>query len=349
MGKDLFRLSPSARRLFCEANEAVGFDLARSIFEHAAGELPISCAQPAGLILSVALTALLGEADICPSVVSGHSLGEMAAIVTAGVLPFQDAVRLIYRQARLIEELGPRDGAMMAIIGAPRQRVARWCELVGADAVVEIANYNAVDQIVVSGDCHGLNAVERLAQTSPGCRSVRLRVRYPFHSRLLKSVEDALRSDLVGVSFRDARLPIISNADGSLVVYGRAWRSLFLRQLCGAVDWVRTVETVKTYRPSCFVELGAGRVLQGLVRRMVPGAEVFGAQCCNSANQLITRLRSRRKTVRENFAELKEPCVSSSSSKFREPNDDTLLTDMIAIAKQTETDVLGAGCSGVHV
>ena len=299
MGKDLFNEFAPARRLFREANEIVGFDLARVIFEGPLDSpLPITCSQPASLTLSVVLATLLAEADVYPAVVTGHSHGEVAALVIAGVLSFQEAIRLVLRRAQLIEALGPRHGAMMAVIGASREQVGVWCNLASTVADVEIANYNAPRQIVVSGESAGLEVVEQLALKSGACQCIRLRIRHPFHTRLLKRVENALEDELREVNFRDAEIPVISNADGTSVRSGAAWRSLFLRQLCGTVDWVRTVECVNKYRPSFLIELGAGRVLQGLVRRMTPGVEVLGAQCCKTVRHLISRLSLLREIPR---------------------------------------------------
>ena len=293
MGRDLYLRHRLARELYEQANDAAGFDLARISFSEPPGCLaPVSYSQPAILAHSVVLMELMKEAGILPVAACGHSLGEFAALVAAGVIAFPQAIRLVYRRARLIEaHFRPGRGSMMAVTGASAESVARWCQLASGKGVVEIANHNGPRQIVVSGEHGALREVERLAMTSGGCQCTGLPVRYPFHTRLMKGVEILLAAELSQVQFNDARIPVASNSDGSAVTSGAAWRELLLKQLSGAVRWDRTVDSAIAYGVSCFVELGPGRILQGLIRRMA-AVETLGAQGCQSLGEAVRRLHS---------------------------------------------------------
>jgi [acyl-carrier-protein] S-malonyltransferase len=312
MGMDLYRQHAVARELYEQANDAVGFDLARISFKGPVDELEvISHAQPAVVTHSVALLELMRRSGVRPQVVGGHSLGEFPALVAAGVLGFQDAVRLVCRRAELIRRLAPvAGGTMLAIVGATEDRVAGWCELSAAGGHIQIANHNGSRQIVVSGELGAVALMERLVNASGNCRSVRLPMRYPFHSRLLKPVEPAFAELLSQVRFGDARLPVVSNQAGAIVIRGAVWRRLLLQQLCGPVYWDRAVQTMLGCGVSCFVELGPGRILQSLVRGIHRRAEVLGAQCCDSLQHTIDRLRSREKQTAHSATFLEASCAT---------------------------------------
>jgi [acyl-carrier-protein] S-malonyltransferase len=296
MGKDLYQEFPRAREIYAEADEALGFALSRVCFDGEPGALAlISHGQPALLTHSVALTELIREAGIHPMVVAGHSLGEFAALVAAGAIAFTDAVRLVYRRAKLIERVRPSaEGSMLAVIGVRRELVQQWCYRASQFGHIEIANRNSPGQVVLSGEHAALNEAARLVSASVEGRAVKLDVPYPFHSRLMRPVEAELAREFGETPFRDAQFPVVCNFDGTAVVSGRAWRNLLLRQLCSPVHWDSTVRGMVDWGASRFLELGPGRVLQGLIRRIHRGAEALGAQCSPSLRNVIDQLTSRR-------------------------------------------------------
>jgi [acyl-carrier-protein] S-malonyltransferase len=297
MGKDLYQEFSLAREIYGEADEALGFPLSRACFDEAPGALAaISVGQPALLTHSVVLTKLMRRAGIHPMAVAGPSLGEFAALVAAGVIAFADAVRLVYRRAKLIEQIRPAaEGSMLAVMGVPQEIIQQWCYRASRFGQIEIANRNAPGQVVLSGEHAALNEAARLVKASGEGRAVKLDVRYPFHSSLMRPVEAELGRQFSEVPFRDAQLPVVCNVDGTVVVSGRAWKKLLLFQLCSPVHWDSTVRGMVGRDVSCFLELGPGRVLQRLIRRIQPGAEVLSAQCSRSLRHTVDQLGSWRR------------------------------------------------------
>jgi [acyl-carrier-protein] S-malonyltransferase len=299
MGFDLYVQYSRARDLYQQADGAVGFDLSRICFQGPSRALAsISCSHPAVVAHSVVLMELMKDSGILPSAVCGHSLGEFAALVTAGVLSFPDAVRLVHRRARIIEVFcHGGSGSMVAIMGADLATVEFWCRIACSQGVVEIANHNGPSQFVVSGQHAGLRRVEQFAVAAKGCRCVRLGVPYAFHSRHMRSAENALASEFSRVQFKDAVTPIACNYDGSIVTSGAKWRELLLRQLCGPVWWDRVIASTACLGVSTFIELGPGKVLQGLVRR-ITAIGTLGAEGCEGLEQTIRMLQPERMRAR---------------------------------------------------
>jgi [acyl-carrier-protein] S-malonyltransferase len=292
MAHDLYGLYETVRRRFREANEALGYDLASIVF-HGPNELlsRISIMQPAIVTYGVAVMDLFMEAGIRPVAMAGHSLGEFTALTGAGVISFRDAIKSVALRGALIEQVAPKGcGSMMAIEGASQSDVQSWCERAQSSGHIQLANRNAPAQFVVSGHHAALDEVKKLASVRSDCRCTPLAVDYPFHSDLLRAVEQPLAQFLKDIEFRNASYPVISNRNGEAIWRGSEWRHSLLQQLCGAVHWEKSVRRILRYDATTFVEMGPGRVVRGLIRRIAPDVEVMNTNNADAVSFSLKRL-----------------------------------------------------------
>jgi len=266
MGRDLYEKSSEARALFDAADKALGFSISRIAFEGPEEELRLTQhTQPALLVVSTAACRLLGRD---PAVAAGHSLGEYSALVASGALRFEDAVVLVHKRGRYMQEAVPVGvGGMAAVLGVAGEEIERRLAEVRS-GVVEIANWNSDDQIVISGE---KAAVEEALAVIKAPRSVMLPVSAPFHSRLMKPAEERLAADLDATSFADPRYPIITNVDARLIRTGAEARDALKRQVSRSVLWTRSMAVMNELGIEACVECGPGKVLAGLVKRIGRG------------------------------------------------------------------------------
>lgn len=266
MGKDLYDRSPEARALFEKADEALGYSVSKIAFEGPEDALRLTQnTQPALLIVSTAACRLLGRD---PAVAAGHSLGEYSALVAAGCLRFEDAVVLVHKRGLYMQEAVPVGvGGMAALLGVPGEEVARRLGEV-LSGVVEIANWNGDDQIVISGE---KPAVEEALALIKAPRSVLLPVSAPFHSRLMKPAEERLAADLDATAFADPRFPIVTNVDARVIRTGAEARDALKRQVSRSVLWTKSLAVMNELGVDAYVECGPGKVLAGLVKRIARG------------------------------------------------------------------------------
>jgi len=263
MGVDLCEQFAVARALFEEADDALGYSLSRIIREGPAEELTLTAnTQPAILLVSVATFRAL---DLMPAAVAGHSLGEYSALVAASALSFRDAVQLVHKRGRYMQEAVPAGtGAMLALIGAEDEaiRVA-----IAADGgAVDVANYNAPGQIVIAGE---REAAQRVAAAAGARQAIPLPVSAPFHCRLMEPAETRLRTDLAGVAIAPPQVAFYNNVDAARASTPAAVRDGLARQVSRAVRWTELVATmVAAEHITTVVEVGPGAVLSGMVRRI---------------------------------------------------------------------------------
>jgi [acyl-carrier-protein] S-malonyltransferase len=279
MGQDLAERFPAARAVFQEADDALGFALSRLMWEGPAEELTLTAnAQPALLTHSAAVWAVLKEADLDVVCAGGHSLGEFSAYHTAGSISFADAVRTVRRRGELMLQGGTaRPGTMAAVLGLDDEVVEGVCREASTDeSIVVLANFNTPGQVVVSGDAA---AVERAAPmlVSAGARKVQpLAVSGAFHSPLMKVAEAGLQAQLESIEFRDPAFPVISNVTAHAVTEAGEARNLLVDQLTSAVRWSQSVQTMLQMGAERFLEVGAGKVLTGMLKRIDRAAEGRG-------------------------------------------------------------------------
>jgi len=263
MGKDFCDFSSQAQEIFLRADETLGFKISKLCFEGPEEELKLTQnTQPALLVVSFVSYVLLGkEAWIA----AGHSLGEYSALVAAGSLRFEDALLLVHKRGTYMQEAVPAgEGAMAAVLGCGFEDVKKALTQV-EKGVVEIANWNSQEQIVISG--HKEAVEEALAVINPP-RSVMLPVSAPFHCELMKSAEEKLSCDLDQVEFKDLKFPIITNVDAKVIHKGEEAREALKRQVTRPVLWYKSMEILLEEKADPFVELGSGKVLSGLAKRI---------------------------------------------------------------------------------
>lgn len=274
MAKDLVERFPAAHQVFAEADAALGAPLSTLCFEGPAEELTRTHnAQPALLAHGAAVWAVVRErAAAHVAAAAGHSLGEFSAYHAAGALSLADAVRLVRRRGELMYETGvQRPGAMAAILGELQRPIDDICAEAGAAGVVVPANYNAVEQVVISGEVAGVERGMELAKAAGAKRAVRLQVSGAFHSPLMQPAEAGLAKALEEAAWRAPAWPVFSNVTAGPVTDDGTARDLLRRQLTSPVRWVAVIHAMAAAHPGgTFVEMGPGNVLTGLLKRLAP-------------------------------------------------------------------------------
>jgi len=263
MGKLFHEQFQLGREMFARADKALGYKLSKICFEGPEEDIRLTQnTQPALLVVSVIAFSLLKKV---PQVAAGHSLGEYSALVAAGALTFEDAVVLVHKRGRYMQEAVPvGEGAMAAVLGSRYEDVATALAKVKG-GVAEIANWNSKEQIVIAG--HEGAVKEALSFLNPP-RSVFLPVSAPFHCRLMRSAEEKLSRDLDNVEFGDLEFPIITNVDAGIIHKGAEARDALKRQVTRPVLWYKSMELLKNEGYGYAVELGCGKVLSGLMKRI---------------------------------------------------------------------------------
>lgn len=288
MGAELALAFPAAREAFERADDALGFPLSQLCWDGPEEDLKqTENAQPAILVHSFAVWAVVeGAIADRVSYAAGHSLGEFTAYAAAGSLEFEDAVRLVRRRGELMA--AARAGSMAAVVGLDPAAVEAICTTASDDSgVVVAANYNSLQQIVISGD---VEAVARASESAKqaGAKMVRpLSVSGAFHSPLMAEAEAGLREELARVDFRAPRFPVVCNATAEPVTDANTARATLVRQLTAPVRWTEGIQRISSSGIGRFVELGPGKVLTGLLKRIEPGLEGLSVALPNQVETLM--------------------------------------------------------------
>lgn len=280
MGSALLERSPEAVEIMRRADEALGFPLSRLIAEGPADELDQTInAQPAILATSVAyLEALRADArragvELTPVVVAGHSAGQYAAAVAADAIDFETAIRLVQERGRVMQEHGI-DGGMGAVIGLTDEQVDHIVEQAREHGEISVANQNAPGQIVLSGVVPALVFALEMSKTVGARRAVQLTVSVASHSPLMRRARDEFGRILAKVPFSDPKVPMLGNVHASVIQTADGLRKELTEHLVHGVQWTGTVRHMAADGVTDFVEIGPGRVLSGLIRRITPGVRV---------------------------------------------------------------------------
>ena len=280
MGRALHDQYPEARAVFGEADEALGYSLSKLCFDGPEAELTLTAnAQPAILATSVAaLRALEARAPVRPVAVAGHSLGEYSALVAAGALRLADAVRLVHMRCKFMQDAVPAgQGAMAAIIGLTGDDVAAVCRDAANGQVVSAANLNGGGQVVIAGHKDAVDRACAAAKTR-GAKLVKLlAVSAPFHCALMQPSADRLASELAQVEVKSPAVPVVSNVEATPNQDAARVKDLLARQVTAPVRWEESVQCLAGLGVNAVVEVGAGNVLGGLVRRIAPDIAVHAA------------------------------------------------------------------------
>lgn len=271
MGKELYDRFEAARATFAEADRALGWEISRLCFEGPEERLNrTEYTQPALLVTSIAVWRSLGEPLQKGAVVAGHSLGEYTALVAAGALPFAEAVRLVQQRGRFMQEAVPQgQGGMAAILGLDRKSIAEICDKASNETGrVTAANYNAPDQVVIAGEAQAVQRGMAFAQERGAKKSVALAVSVPSHSPMMKEACRRLAAELEKISGRDLSIPLINNLQAKkITTWGEAKAGL-IDQLSSPLLWEETIQRMREDGVDLFIEVGPGRVLSGLLKRI---------------------------------------------------------------------------------
>ena len=291
MGSDLAEKCEAARRVFEEADDALGFSISRLCFSGTAEELQLTeNTQPAILTTSVAiLRAMEAEGGPKPDYVAGHSLGEYSALVAAGALSLADAVRTVRLRGRFMQKAVPvGTGAMAAVMGAELETVVEACNDAQEGEVCSPANINSPNQIVIAGHAAAVDRAIALLKERHGKRAIKLNVSAPFHCALMLPAQERLAAELEKIEFHDLRLPLVTNVDAAAITKGVEARDSLVRQVPSPVRWLESVRLLIQEGVQRFVEVGPGKVLCGLVRQIEREADCFNVGDVESLEKAVT-------------------------------------------------------------
>jgi len=277
MGADCYEHNDEARHLFDEADRLLGYPLTSVCFSGPEDELrQTQNTQPAIFLHSVAVAAMLRD-DLRPAMAAGHSLGEYTALAVAGALSFKDALLLVRLRGQLMQRAGAENkGTMAAVVGLRSDQVEQICREASAAGVVQPANFNSPGQIVISGSVEGVHEAMELARQRGAKLVKELVVSGAFHSSLMAGAQEGLKQALDATQISDASIPVYANVTAEPVTKAQEIRELLYRQMTSPVQWERTVRNMTRDGACTFIEMGPGKVLQGLVKRTEPSADIKG-------------------------------------------------------------------------
>ncbi|ABX03393.1 MAG TPA: [acyl-carrier-protein] S-malonyltransferase [Herpetosiphon sp.] len=274
MGREVYEQSPAARAIFAEANAVLGFDLAGLCFDGPEADLTATeNTQPALLTVSVALLAAIAEAgvDLHPSIVAGHSLGEYSALVAAKALDFATALRLVRQRGELMAQAS--EGAMAAVIGLDLGPLEAICANVSKLGACVVANQNAHGQLVISGASAAVAAASEQAKAAGAKKIMPLNVSAAFHSPLMAATAAGLAPAIAAAAMSAAHVPLIANSTAQPIQRAEDLRAELIAQITAPVRWIATIEQAAAMGVQIVIEIGAGSVLTGLVKRIDPNLQ----------------------------------------------------------------------------
>jgi [acyl-carrier-protein] S-malonyltransferase len=295
MGQDLYGAYPEARAVFEEVDAALGERLSDLCFQGPEEKLKLTAnTQPAILTVSAAAAAVLARAGVAPDLVAGHSLGEYSALVAAGALTAAEAARVVRARGTFMQEAVPAGkGAMAAVLGLEPERVRQVCAAVEAQTggVVSPANYNEPAQTVIAGDAAAVEAAGARLKEAGAKRVLPLPVSAPFHCALMASVKPRLASVLAGVAWRPSRVPVVTNVEARANSDAARTPPLLVEQVTAPVRWIECVQELVRLGATRLVEVGPGKVLSGLARRIDRSVEVLNVEDRASLEKTLAALK----------------------------------------------------------
>lgn len=291
MGKELYENYEEAKKVLDEANQILDFDLKDMIFNGPEEDLNnTKNTQPAIYTVSAMVKAVLAENGLEPAAVAGHSLGEYSALHAAGVLSFKDGLKLVRRRGELMDQADPEGkGTMAAVIGLADEEVEEVLDQI--DGIVTVANYNSPGQVVISGEVEAVGKAEELLADKGAKRVIPLSVSGAFHSPLMEPAKEELKNTIEAVDFNDAQMPLIANVTADYVKESSEIKAALIKQLDNSVRWVETIERFKNDDYEDYVEVGPGRVLKGLMRRIDRSLNAYNVEDQKSLKKTLKKLQ----------------------------------------------------------
>jgi [acyl-carrier-protein] S-malonyltransferase len=299
MGKEFFEHFPTARQVFQLGDEVLGFSLTALCFNGPEEELKLTAnTQPAILLTSAAILKVVEEQGLRPDFVAGHSLGEYTALIAAGSLTIGDAVRLVRQRGILMQEaVPPGEGTMAAILGLEAEKVMKVCTEAAQVGVVEPANYNCPGQIVLAGQTLAVHRAVELAREYGAKRALLLSVSGPFHSSLLKDVSPKLKTVLDKAIISRPWVPIVANCTATLETNPQEIKANLIKQVSTAVLWQQSIERLLAAGVNTFIEIGPGKVLTGLLKRIDKNVEMYNIEDRESLEKVMLLFRGVKENV----------------------------------------------------
>jgi len=292
MGKEFLENFQESKAVFEEASSALGYDLARLCLHGPVEELNLTeKTQPAILAASMAILRPLERRGLTASTAAGHSLGEYTAITAAGGFELKDAIGLVQKRGRYMQEAVPEGtGLMAAILGMDREDVEKTCHEAAKNGIVAPANYNSPGQIVIAGEKQAVEKAMELAKAGGAKRAIPLTVSVPSHCAMMKRAGDRLAEELAKVDIGDLSMPIVNNADARFLRTASEIRPSLVKQISSPLYWEDSIKTMASDGCDTFIEIGPGKVLSGLVRRIVKGATVLNVEDQKSMGETLSAL-----------------------------------------------------------
>jgi len=295
MGKSVAEEDSNAKKIFEQADSRLGYSLSDIIFNGPIETLTQTTnAQPALLTTSIAIMQCLQTSGIKPDYTAGHSLGEYTALVAAGAISFEDAVYAVHKRGEYMEEAVPNgEGTMAAVLGLDRQILKEVTDEVTANGnSVQLANLNCPGQIVISGTVKGVEEASALAKERGAKRALPLQVSGPFHSQLMKPAAEKFTRILNEINIVDAQIPVIANVTAEPMTDANEIKEKLIEQLYSPVQWEDSVRKMIDLSVDTFIEIGSGKVLSGLIKKINKEVKIYSIQDMESCAQVAQELKA---------------------------------------------------------
>ncbi len=292
MGKDFLEQFPVSKETFATASSVLGYDLADLCLNGPADKLNLTeNTQPAILTASIAILRVLEEKGLRAGAAAGHSLGEYSAITAAGGIEFKDAVGLVRKRGRYMQEAVPAGvGLMAAILGMERSDVEKSCLEAAKNGIVAPANYNSPGQIVIAGEKSAVEKAMELAKAAGAKKVVPLAVSVPSHCSMMQDAGEKLAQELDKIALRDLQFPIVNNADGKFLKTAAELKPSLLKQISSPLYWEDSITRMVAEGFDTFIEIGPGKVLSGLVKRIAKDVKILNVEDVKSMNDTLSAL-----------------------------------------------------------
>lgn len=293
MGKELYDNIPSCKKIYDKANEVLGFDLKELIFNGDKEELNITeNTQPAILTTSIAILQAIKDKGINPDIVAGLSLGEYSALVASEALDFETAVSLVKKRGRFMQEAVPQGiGSMVAVIGLNEDKIKKVLKVASERGIVEIANYNTNNQIVIGGESEAVEFASELLKESGARRVIPLKVSGPFHTSLLNQASIKLKNEFENIHFNTPKIKTITNVTADFIENGDEIKNLLINQVKSSVRWSETIERMLDEGIDTFIEIGPLKTLSSFVREISKekkvAVKIFNVEDLKSLNKTL--------------------------------------------------------------
>lgn len=294
MGREFIENFSEARQVFEEAGGVLGYDLADLCLHGPAERLNLTeNTQPAILAVSIAVLRVLEKRGVNAGAAAGHSLGEYTAVTAAGGLDFKDAVGLVKKRGRFMQEAVPEGtGLMAAVLGMDRTAIEKTCLEASKNGIVAPANYNSPGQVVIAGEKKAVEKAMELAKAGGAKKVVPLAVSVPSHCIMMKQAGERLAEELGRITIRDLRIPVVNNADAKFIRGAQEIRDSLVRQISSPLYWEDSIKAMAAEGFDIFIEIGPGKVLSGLVRRIAPAVKILNVEDIKGMNECLKTLEA---------------------------------------------------------